>query len=62
VALPTITFNGSLAAVHFGGLTETGLHRFNVTVPGGLSDGDASVVATTGGASSPAGALITIKN
>jgi uncharacterized protein (TIGR03437 family) len=62
VALPTITFNGNPARVEFGGLTGTGLYQFNVTVPAGLSDGDAAVVATLFGMSSPAGPLITIKN
>jgi len=62
VAAPTITFNGINATVAFAGLAATGLYQFNVTVPAGLPDGDATVVAKIGGASSPAGALITIKN
>jgi uncharacterized protein (TIGR03118 family) len=62
VATPTISFNGTNANVIFAGLTATGLYQFNVTVPAGLPDGDAKVVATTGAVSSPAGALITIKN
>jgi uncharacterized protein (TIGR03437 family) len=59
---PTITFNGSNADVAFAGLAATGLYQFNVTVPAGLPDGDATVVARAGGVNSPAGALITIKN
>jgi uncharacterized protein (TIGR03118 family) len=59
---PTITFNGNNATVVFAGLTGTGLYQFNVTVPTGLPDGDAAVVAKAGGVSSPTGALITIKN
>ena len=62
VVPPAITFNGVSANVVFAGLVATGLYQFNVTVPAGLPDGDAQVVATLGGFSSPAGALITIKN
>ena len=62
VILPTITFNGNPATIEFGGLTGTGLYQFNVTVPAGLPDGDAAVTAMLLGMSSPAGALITIKN
>lgn len=61
VILPTITFNGNPATIEFGGLTGTGLYQFNVTVPAGLTDGDAAVTAMLFGMSSP-GALITIKN
>ena len=59
---PTIKFGTATANVVFAGLSATGLYQFNVTVPTGLPDGDAAVVATVGGASSPAGALVTIKN
>ena len=62
VVPPVVTFNGTSANVLFAGLVGTGLYQFNVTVPSGLPDGDAAVVATLGGFSSPAGALITIKN
>jgi uncharacterized protein (TIGR03437 family) len=62
VALPAITFNGTSAKVSFAGLVGTGLYQINVTVPSGLPDGDAAVVATLGGIGSPAGASITIKN
>lgn len=61
IALPTITFNGTSANVAFAGLTATGLYQFNMTVPAGLPDGDATVVAKAGGVSSP-NSLITIKN
>jgi uncharacterized protein (TIGR03437 family) len=59
---PTITFNGNNANVVFAGLTATGLYQFNVVVPSGLADGDATVVVKAAGVSSPNGALITIKN
>jgi uncharacterized protein (TIGR03118 family) len=62
VVAPAITFNGVSAQVVFAGLVATGLYQFNVTVPAGLPDGDAAVVATLGGFVSPAGATITIKN
>jgi len=62
VVTPTITFGTANANVVFAGLTGTGLYQFNVTVPSGLPDGDAAVVARAGGVSSPSGALITIKN
>ncbi|HLK67355.1 MAG TPA: TIGR03118 family protein [Bryobacteraceae bacterium] len=59
---PVVTIGGSPANVVFAGLTSTGLYQINVVVPTGLPDGDAAVVASTGGFTSPAGALITIKN
>ncbi|HEY1495652.1 MAG TPA: TIGR03118 family protein [Candidatus Solibacter sp.] len=59
---PTVTFNGNNATVVFAGLSATGLYQFNVVVPSGLADGDATVVVKAAGASSPSGALITIKN
>jgi len=62
VVNPTITFNGISGDVVFAGLTATGLYQFNVKVPAGLPDGDARVAATAGGVTSPAGALIAIKN
>lgn len=62
VVPPVITFNGASANVVFAGLVGTGEYLFAVTVPSGLPDGDAAVVATVGGISSPAGASIAIKN
>lgn len=62
VVAPAITFNGVSAKVVYAGLVATGLYQFNVTVPSGLPDGDAAVVATLGAFSTPAGASITIKN
>ena len=62
VTPPTVTFNGINANVVFAGLTATGLYQLNVTVPSGLPDGDAAVVASLGAFATPAGALITIKN
>jgi uncharacterized protein (TIGR03118 family) len=62
VVNPIITFNGLNADVIFAGLTATGEYQFNVRVPTGLPDGDAKVAATAGGVTSPAGAVIAIKN
>lgn len=62
VTTPTILFNNVAAKVVYAGLVGAGLYQFNVVVPPGLPDGDAAVVAQTGGLSSAAGALITLKN
>jgi uncharacterized protein (TIGR03118 family) len=62
VTTPTILFNNVSAKVVYAGLVGAGLYQFNVIVPPGLPDGDAAVVAQTGGLSSATGALITIKN
>ena len=48
------------ATVSFAGLTLTGLYQLNVIVPAGAPSGDAEVVATVGGVSTP-GAFITIE-
>jgi uncharacterized protein (TIGR03437 family) len=62
LAMPTIMFNNVAGNVGYAGLSSAGLYQINVTVPSGLPDGDVPVVAIIGGTSSPAGALITIKN
>lgn len=62
VVPPTVTVNGVSANVVYAGLVSTGLYQFNVTLPSTLADGDAAVVATAGGVSSPGGASITVKN
>lgn len=59
---PTVMINNVVAKVVFAGLSATGLYQLNVTLPATLPDGDVPVVVQTGAASSPAGALITIKN
>jgi uncharacterized protein (TIGR03118 family) len=61
-AAPTVTFGTANADVVFAGLTATGLYQLNVTVPSGLADGDVPVVAKIGGASTPSGAVVSIKN
>jgi len=62
VVAPTVTIGGTSANVVYSGLIGTGLYQINVTVPATLPNGDAPVVATVGGVSSPAGALITVHN
>jgi uncharacterized protein (TIGR03437 family) len=62
VVAPTVTIGGTPANVVFAGLTGTGLYQLNVTVPATLPNGDAPVIATVSGVSSPAGALITVHN
>jgi uncharacterized protein (TIGR03437 family) len=62
VTKPVVTFNGIQGNVTFAGVTASGLDQINVTVPAGLPDGDATVVAQLPGVSTPTGALITIKN
>ncbi len=62
VATPTILIGGMAAQVVFAGLTGTGLYQFNVMLPSPMPDGDAPVVAQTGGASTPAGASVQVKN
>lgn len=59
---PVVTFNNVPAKVTYAGLAASGLYQINVQIPSPLPDGDAAVVAQVGGVSSPAGALITIKN
>jgi uncharacterized protein (TIGR03437 family) len=60
--LPVITIGGVTAAASFAGLVAPGEFQFNVTVPPGLASGDQSVTATSGGATTQAGMLITILN
>jgi uncharacterized protein (TIGR03118 family) len=62
VQTPAILIDNISARVVFAGLIATGVYQFNVIVPTGLRDGDVPVVASTGGYSSPALALIAIKN
>jgi uncharacterized protein (TIGR03437 family) len=59
---PAILFDNVPGKVVFAGLIATGVYQFNVVVPSGLPDGDVPVVASTGGYSSPALVLTSIKN
>jgi len=53
---------GAPAQVACAGITAPGLYQFNLTVPSGLSDGDAAVVATIGSVQTQAGAFIPVHN
>lgn len=60
VNLPAITIGGSPATVLYAGVISPGLYQFNVVVPDTAATGDNAVVATYGGASTPAGAMISV--
>jgi uncharacterized protein (TIGR03437 family) len=51
-----------MATVQFAGLVAAGEFQFNVVIPASLPNGDQSVTATYGGASTQSGTLITIHN
>jgi uncharacterized protein (TIGR03437 family) len=59
---PAILFGNVAGKVVFSGLIATGVYQINVVVPAGLPDGDVPVVASTGGYSTPALVLTSIKN
>ena len=48
------------AHVDFAGVSESGLDQFNVTVPSGLPDGDAALVATVSGVSTQPNVFVTV--
>jgi uncharacterized protein (TIGR03437 family) len=58
----TVTIGGKPVAVTYAGMTAPGLNQVNVTIPEGLADGDAAVVATVNGVATPANVFVTIKN
>ena len=58
---PAITIGGFAATVLWAGVNgDSGLYQINVTVPPAAANGDNAVVATYGGASTPAGATIPV--
>jgi uncharacterized protein (TIGR03437 family) len=59
---PAILFDNVPGQVVSASLIATGVYQFNVIVPSGLPNGDVPVVASTGGYSSPALILTSIKN
>lgn len=61
-SLPAIQIGGLAATVQFAGLVAPGEFQFNVVIPASLGNGDQSITATYGGASTQPGALITIHN
>ncbi len=62
VTPPSFRIGGQTAAVSFAGIVAAGLYQFNVTVPAGLPDGDALVVATDIGASTQGSLYLTIQH
>jgi uncharacterized protein (TIGR03437 family) len=60
--LPVIQIGGVAAEVRFAGLVAPGEFQFNVVVPASLGDGDQSITATSAGASTQAGALLTVQH
>jgi uncharacterized protein (TIGR03437 family) len=60
-ALPAIQIGGTAAVVRFAGVVSPGLYQFNVVVPATTANGDNSVTANYGGATSPVGAVIAIR-
>ena len=59
---PAILFDNVPGTVVYSSLIATGVYQINVVVPAGLPNGDVPVVASTGGYSSPALVLTSIKN
>jgi uncharacterized protein (TIGR03437 family) len=57
----TALVGGEQADVQWAGISGAGLWQFNVALPGDLADGDATVVASVGGAPTQGNALITIQ-
>jgi len=62
VATPSVTIGGVAAKVVYAGVAGTGLFQINVIVPNPMPDGDAAIVCTAGSGSTPAGALLAVKN
>jgi len=60
VVLPTVTIGGVPATVSFAGIVEAGLFQLNVVVPSAGS-GDKALLATVGGATTPANVLISLQ-
>jgi uncharacterized protein (TIGR03437 family) len=59
---PVVTIGGVAATVKFAGLVAPGEFQFNVIVPAVPGNGDQAITATYNGASTQAGALLTVHN
>jgi len=57
---PTVTIGGVTATVVYAGLVSAGVYQLNVVVPSGAAAGNAPIVATVGGVSSSATAIVTL--
>jgi len=60
--LPVVMIGGIKATVQYAGLVFPGEFQINVVIPQGLADGDQTITASYGGASTQAGAVITVHN
>jgi uncharacterized protein (TIGR03437 family) len=58
---PTVTIGGAPATVVYAGLVSAGVYQLNVVVPAATPTGNAAIVATVGGASSSATAIVTVQ-
>lgn len=56
-----VTIGGVAAGVSYAALVESGVYQLNVTIPAGLANGDAAVVATIGGLQTQTGVSITVQ-
>jgi len=60
VTAPTVTIGGVAATVVYAGLVSAGVYQLDVVVPAGAAAGNAAIVATVGGFSSSATAIVTL--
>jgi len=58
---PVVTIGGLTADVGFAGLVSPGLFQFNVTIPSGVPNGQATLSATYGGSQTQAGVKMAIQ-
>jgi len=59
---PSISIGGVPAVVNFAGISGAGLYQFNVVVPAGTPNGDATLSALYNGNSTQSNVLITVHN
>jgi uncharacterized protein (TIGR03437 family) len=57
----TMTIGGIAVTPQYAGLSASGLYQFNVTVPASLATGNASVMASVGGAGTQTGVVIPVQ-
>ena len=58
---PVVKIGGITAAVTFAGLVSAGEFQFNVVVPSNTPDGDQPITATSNGATTQSGTLLTVQ-
>jgi uncharacterized protein (TIGR03437 family) len=58
----TASIGGQPATVTYAGMTSNGLDQLNITIPAGLSDGDALIAATVNGVSTQSNLSVTVKH